>query len=94
MSWSVNFTGKTAKQVKKLPEEVQLALRALVSEMESSGPFRANWKNYSPLKVESDRFHCHLKKGRPTYVACWEVVSKKIRIVEVYYAGTHENAPY
>ncbi|MEA3429487.1 MAG: helix-turn-helix transcriptional regulator [Thermodesulfobacteriota bacterium] len=33
------------------------------------------------------------KKGRPTYVAVWEVVDKKIRLVEVSYVGTHEKAP-
>jgi hypothetical protein len=36
---------------------------------------------------------CHLKKGRPTYVACW-TVDKKNKVIEVYYAGTHEKAPY
>ncbi len=36
----------------------------------------------------------HLKKGRPTYVAIWEVTDKEIRIIEVIYAGTHEKAPY
>jgi len=36
----------------------------------------------------------HLKKGQPTYVAVWEVVDNKIKIVdvEVVYVGTHEKA--
>jgi hypothetical protein len=41
-----------------------------------------------------DKRHCHLIKGRPTYVACWEVKDPKNKILEVYYVGTHEKAPY
>jgi hypothetical protein len=41
-----------------------------------------------------EKYHCHLKAGRPTYVACWELIDKKIRILEVYYVGTREKAPY
>jgi len=28
-----------------------------------------------------------------TYVACWRVY-KREKLIEVYYAGTHEKAPY
>jgi hypothetical protein len=38
--------------------------------------------------------HCHLRRGNPTYVAVWEVTNKQIKLVEVRYVGTHENAPY
>jgi len=38
--------------------------------------------------------HCHLKKGRPTYIAVWEINDKEIKLVEVTYVGTHEKAPY
>jgi hypothetical protein len=27
-------------------------------------------------------------------VACWEVIDKKIQLVEVYYVGSREKAPY
>jgi hypothetical protein len=27
-------------------------------------------------------------------VAVWEVIDKKVRMIEVIYAGTHEKAPY
>ncbi|MDR3555637.1 MAG: hypothetical protein P4L55_12845 [Syntrophobacteraceae bacterium] len=43
---------------------------------------------------DKNRHHCHLKKGKPTYVAIWEVRDKNVRIVEIIYAGTHEKAPY
>lgn len=66
--------------------------RALVQEIQQTGPVRGSWKNYS--KLGKLRHYCHLKAGRPTYVACWEVVDKQIKIVEVYYVCTHEKAPY
>jgi len=92
MSWTVRFTKKAAKQNTSLPEAIQFRLRALVQEMAVSGPVRGNWKNYS--KLTKTKHHCHLKSGRPTYVVCWEVVESEIRLMEVYYVGTHEGAPY
>ena len=92
MSWVTSFTRKAAKQVDELPLSVQLKLRALILEIEKAGPVRGNWKNYS--KLGETRHHCHLKSGHPTYVVCWEVIEKEIKIVEVYYVGTHEKAPY
>lgn len=92
MSWSVNFTKKAHKQVRELPQAVQLKLRALVLEIQAAGPVRGNWKNYS--KLSDSKHHCHLKAGHPTYVVCWDVVGKEIKVVEIYYVGTHEKAPY
>lgn len=67
----------------------------LTKHMELCGPMnRGRWSNYGPLLGQKSRYHCHLKKGRPTYVACWEVISTESKIAEVYYVGTHENAPY
>lgn len=92
MNWTVDFTSKAAKQRGKLPDKVRALLDLLSKQMEISGPIRRDWKNFS--KLTGDNYHCHLKKGHPTYVACWRVVDKKIQIIEVYYAGTHENASY
>lgn len=41
-----------------------------------------------------EAYHCHLNKGRPTYVAVWQADGGEVRLVEVIYAGTHEKAPY
>lgn len=90
--WQVYFTKRAQKSAKKLPEAIKLILQALVEDIQLSGPFRLNWKNYS--KLGFNKYHCHLKKGKPTYVVCWQVIDKKIKIVEVYYVGTHEKAPY
>jgi len=61
--------------------------------MKLTGPARRNWPNYGKLS-KKDCYHCHLQKGNPTYVAVWRVVSKKEKIVEVTYVGTHERAHY
>ena len=91
--WRVVVSRKVEnKAVPALPSAVQLQLLSLIKDIELNGPVRGNWPNYSPLG--GGRHHCHIKKGRPTYVACWAVQDKTIRLVEVYYAGTHEKAPY
>ena len=92
MGWTVNIHNKTRKGVEKLPEKVKRILVLLIAEMEAQGPVRGNWPNYSKLGVR--RHHCHLKKGRPTYVAVWEESPEGIQPIEVTYAGTHERAPY
>jgi mRNA-degrading endonuclease RelE of RelBE toxin-antitoxin system len=91
-TWIVRFSKKAEKQYLELPEPVQIKLRTLVLDIQISGPIRGNWKNYS--KLGETQHHCHLKAGHPTYVVCWEVIDKQIRLVEVYYVGTHEKAPY
>ena len=90
--WGVTFRNSAAKQYRMLPSKARDALDALVIEIQVAGPIRGNWKHYG--KLGPTRHHCHLKSGKPTLVACWEVVDKNTRLVEVYYVGTHEKAPY
>lgn len=92
MNWTVEFTSKAKKQTGKLPRRVQETLLLLVREIEQAGPVRGDWPNYS--KLSKGEHHCHLKKGKPTYVAIWREDKGRIRVVEVTYAGTHEKAPY
>lgn len=92
MDWTVKISAKTAKSVKRLPLKVQNALTLLVGDMERRGPVQGEWPNYR--KLTPTIHHCHLKKGKPTYVAVWEVVNREVRLIEVKYAGTHEKAPY
>jgi len=92
--WQVGFTSKAAHQTQKLPDELQSVVSALVAELQVRGPMLFEWKNFGKLKGQRARYHCHIKSGRPTYVVCWEVIDKRIRILEVYYVGTHEKAPY
>ena len=91
--WEVTFSRKVKKSIKSIPERIKYQLFTLIKEIESQGPVRGNWPNYS--KLNKNKHHCHLNpKGKPTYVAVWETLDKEIRIVEVIYVGTHEKAPY
>ena len=45
-------------------------------------------KNYR----EKNCYHCHLQKGRPTYVAVWKVSDKLQKIIEVVCVETLEKA--
>ena len=92
MSWTVNYSRASEKQQQKLPEKIRVLLDTLILEIMKNGPVRGNWQNYGKL---SDRLHhCHLKRGKPTYVAVWREESEEIKIVEITYVGTHEKAPY
>ncbi|HSW71056.1 MAG TPA: hypothetical protein VLH77_03650 [Gammaproteobacteria bacterium] len=64
-------------------------------DLATKGPAAPGWPNYGKLHgSKGDKRHCHLQKGKPTYVCCWEVIDKKRKIIKVYYVGTHEKAPY
>ena len=92
MTWIVKLSRKTEKQKEKLPEQVKGALLFLLHEIARNGPVRGDWPNYS--KLGPKQHHCHIRKGKPTYVAVWEEMSGEIRLVEITYVGTHEKAPY
>lgn len=95
--WTVGYTSKSRKQRDDLPDKIIGLLRVLIKEIELSGPIRKNWPHFGALtgkNIPSNSYHYHLKDGRPTYVACWCIQDKKIKIVEIYYVGTHKKAPY
>lgn len=92
MSWTVELSRGVEKQKAKLSRPLRQILYALVEDIEASGPVRGDWPNYG--KLSGNKHHCHLKKGSPTYVAVWEVIDKRIKLIEVQYVGTHEKAPY
>jgi len=94
MVWTVKATSKAQKQIQRLPESIRLIYVVLAKELEALGPYRTNWSHYGKLRGGKISFHCHLMSGRPTYVACWQVLDKNIYLLEVYYVGTHEGAPY
>lgn len=96
MNWNVQLTNNAVKQARQLKEKVLLVLQVLLDDLRTKGPAPGNhWRNYGKLhsKKNEDIRHCHLIKGNPTYVCCWEVY-KAEKHIEVYYVGTHENAPY
>jgi mRNA-degrading endonuclease RelE of RelBE toxin-antitoxin system len=79
---------RVLKELGKLPIPVQEKLAALIDDLRDKGPVQAGWPNYS--KIGKDRYHCHLSRK---WVACWQYENKSL-IIEVYYAGSRENAPY
>lgn len=96
--WEVFLTSSVVKQKRKLPIGVIESLARLIGDMEQEGPIQHKWSHFGMLKkgksIPENSYHCHIKNGRPTYVVCWLVRDKKIQIIEVYYVGSHENAPY
>ncbi len=86
--YKVIIKKKAVKNIEKMPVDVQDKMAVLLLNLKEKGPFRKEWPNYS--KLGKDLFHCHLA---PKWVACWHFEKKSI-IIEVYYAGSRENAPY
>jgi len=96
-NWTVDFSREARKQYEKLRRSgsrppITSVIGTLVLDLQKNGPNLLNWPNYGPL--EAGHFHCHLRKGKPTYVACWRTLDKQIKRIEVYYVGSHEGAPY
>jgi len=81
--------GRSArKKLKRLPVEVVSLFHALLADLAESGPVQTSWRNYS--KLGPNKYHCHLNYH---YVACWTNVNGTL-MIEVYYVGSRENAPY
>lgn len=96
-NWTANFSREAGKQYEKLRRSgtrppIASIIGVLMLDLQKNGPHLFNWPNYGPL--EAEHFHCHLRKGKSTYVACWRITDKKLKQIEVYYVGTHEGAPY
>ena len=76
------------KGIDKMPKIAQLAMGSLINDLKEFGPILKNWANFS--KLGKNKYHCHLTYK---WVACWETYEDSI-LIEVYYAGSRENAPY
>ena len=88
--WNVTVSRRATRQIQALPDHLKAKVFTLLKEIEGTGPVRGDWPNYS--KLPGNRHHCHIKKGRPTYVMVWQAID--LKTVEVTYVGTHERAPY
>jgi len=76
------------KNIQKMPQKVQFLFESLVDDLIEKGPVRNEWPNFS--KLGKNEYHCHLSYK---WVACWYYENNSVKI-EVYYAGSRENAPY
>ena len=88
MKYRVVIKKKALKGIAKMPQEIQRRMKMLVNDLVLNGPVLTTWPNFS--KLSQDEYHCHLAHK---WVACWRIREGEIEI-EVYYAGSSENAPY
>jgi mRNA-degrading endonuclease RelE of RelBE toxin-antitoxin system len=89
MIHEVKIKKSVLKNLRKLPDNVRERFDKLAEVLRQSGPTGAYiFLNYS--KLGENEYHCHLTHR---YVACWRCDIGTITI-EVYYAGSRENAPY
>jgi mRNA-degrading endonuclease RelE of RelBE toxin-antitoxin system len=86
--WRVFFRKRVEKSVTKMPRREQVLFANLVEDLERKGPIRTEWRNFS--KLSESEYHCHLSYS---WVACWRV-REHVLEMEVYYAGSREDAPY
>jgi mRNA-degrading endonuclease RelE of RelBE toxin-antitoxin system len=88
MKYRVRIRKRIVRSLEKLPKKVQKILYLLIADLESDGPIRKDWPNFSTLG--KGRYHCHLTRR---YVACWTCRKGEV-VIEVYYVGSREKAPY
>ena len=88
VKFEIRIKKKVSRGLTKLPADVQKLFFLLVADLQTDGPIQKTWHNFSSLG--GDRYHCHLNYR---YVACWTSRKHEI-VIEVYYAGSREKAPY
>jgi len=88
MQYEVLIGKRAVKTMAKAQRDVQKLFVQLVKDLETKGPIRTDWHNFAALS--STNYHCHLNYS---WVACW-FWEKGTVLVEVYYAGSREDAPY
>ena len=90
--WDVRIKKRAVKNLLKIPISIQEQFKALAIELRTIGPIQNGWPNFGKIYGQKDCYHCHIKKGKPTYVVVWKVIDTKR--LEVVYIGTHEKADY
>ena len=88
MDYKVSIKRKIERDLEKLPRRVQDLFFQLVEDLREKGPVQPSWPHYG--KLSKNGYHCHLTYR---YVACWRYEKQSI-ILEVYYVGSRESAPY
>ena len=88
MRYEVKVGKKALKGIGKMPRAQQDRFALLAEDLREKGPVQSRWPNYS--KLSDTEYHCHLSHK---WVACWRHEKRTI-LIEVYYAGSREDAPY
>ena len=86
--YKVIISKKILKRLNKLPDLEKKRLKLLLVDLEELGVLLPHWKNFGSL--QNGCYHCHLSYK---WVACWKWEKKSI-VIEVYYVGSREKAPY
>ena len=86
--YKVVIRKRAAKGIEKMPKIAQVTMGNLIEDLQEDGPILKAWSNFG--KIGINKYHCHLTHK---WVACWEYYENQI-LIEVYYAGSRENAPY
>jgi len=94
VEWTVSFSNKAKKQLKKMNIQLQHIVKTLQVSLEKFGPIQTEWSHFSVLDKKKGIYHCWLKCGRPVFVAVWQIIDKKVHVIDITYVGTHEGAPY
>ena len=88
MRYEVVIKKKVLKGLRKLPLWIQKKFAVLAKDLQEQGPEQPTWQNYG--KLSPTEHHYHLGTS---WVACWRHKKPTI-IIEVYYVGSREKAPY
>ena len=86
--YSVLMPRHVLKAIEKMPEPIRKRMVALVEQLQERGPIQQDWPNFGKLSL--NKYPCHLSYS---WVACWYYEKGTVEI-EVYYAGSRQNAPY
>jgi mRNA-degrading endonuclease RelE of RelBE toxin-antitoxin system len=86
--YKIRIKKQAEKKLQKMPISIQDTFFQLVDDLKKTGPLQPGWSNFS--KLGDNKYHCHLSYK---WVACLRS-EKNSLIIEVYYAGSRENAPY
>jgi hypothetical protein len=92
VGWTVKFNNAARKGTKKLPVSAGNAMELLTADLRISGPEQKSWPHYGKITGYRTCHHCHILKGKTTYVAVWRETEESE--IEVTYVGSHENANY
>ncbi len=88
VKYKVMLSKRVLKRLARLPEKVRKRFEDLAQVLRAGPTAPYAFQNYSPLG--DGGYHCHLGYR---HVACWRCEKGTI-IIEVYYVGSREDAPY
>jgi mRNA-degrading endonuclease RelE of RelBE toxin-antitoxin system len=86
--YHVKINKKAQKGIEKMPVNIRQKMVLLIDDLREIGPILNEWSNFS--KLSKNEYHCHLSYK---WIACWRWENNTI-LIEVYYAGSREDAPY